>query len=217
MTFQRSLYISFGIHILLFGSALAFAQYGHVLGYSDTITVMLVGSGSSSEKSLQKSIVPPGLESDRSRETPHPHAASRMDDTREGQTDVKTPKAATPDSRAGTTTADGVAEQLSDSKKSFGETGSQFGIITPDQWQIIQAALERAKTYPRMARERGIEGVVQVRFKILPSGTVERVEILKSSGSEILDAASVKTVYRSGPLPRVSGWVEVPISYSIIK
>jgi TonB family protein len=56
-----------------------------------------------------------------------------------------------------------------------------------------------------MARERGIEGAVHVRFKVLSSGQVERVEILKSSGSEILDSASVRTVYRSEPLPSVNG------------
>ena len=96
-----------------------------------------------------------------------------------------------------------------------GEVGSRAGILTPNQWQLIQAALERAKNYPRMARERGIEGVVHVRFRILPSGDVEHVEILKSSGHAILDSASVKTVYQSRPLPHVTGWVEVPISYEL--
>ena len=98
-----------------------------------------------------------------------------------------------------------------------GEVGSRAGIVPPDQWQLIRAALERAKTYPRLAREQGIEGVVYVRFKVLPSGDVGRVEITKSSGSDILDSATIQTVYRSAPLPRVSGWIDVPISYVIVK
>jgi len=87
------------------------------------------------------------------------------------------------------------------------------GFIAPEQWQLIQTAIEKVKTYPRMARERGIEGVVRVRFRLDPSGSIERVEVTKSSGHTILDAASVNTVYRAGPLPYVNGWVDVPIAY----
>jgi protein TonB len=64
-----------------------------------------------------------------------------------------------------------------------------------------------------MARERGIEGVVRLRFRLSPSGSIERVEVTKSSGHTILDTASVNTVYRAGPMPYVSGWVDVPIAY----
>jgi protein TonB len=85
--------------------------------------------------------------------------------------------------------------------------------MTSEQWQRLHAALEKAKTYPRFARERGIEGSVLVRFKVLPSGDVETVNIVRSSGVEILDEASVRTVYRAAPMPYVSGWVEVPMSY----
>jgi TonB family protein len=205
------------MHILVFGSALAFAQYGHILGRSDTITVMLVGAGQASEKSLRNTIADSDLESKPYRKhVPH-HDVSRTDNTEFARNIPTTTEESAADDQTPAKTINGGAERTSDHGKSGGETGSQFGILTPDQWQLIQAALERAKTYPRMARERGIEGVVHVRFKVLPSGTVERVEILKSSGSEILDSASVRTVYRSGPLPRVSGWVEVPISYSIIR
>ena len=78
---------------------------------------------------------------------------------------------------------------------------------------MISSAIERSKSYPRMARERGIQGVVRLRFTVRPQGYVDRVEIVKSSGSEVLDSASVRTVYRAGPMPYVSGWVEVPIAY----
>jgi TonB family protein len=217
MTFQRSFFISIGMHILLFGSALAFAQHGYILGRSDTITVMLVGAGQASEKGLRKTITSPDSESERSRKTVRMKEASSTNDSERPRSDSTTVNTSTADNQRAATTGEGIAEHYFDNRKSGGETGSQFGLITPDQWQIIQAALERAKNYPRMARERGIEGVVHVRFKVLPSGNVERVEILKSSGSEILDVASIKTVYRSGPFPRVSGWVEVPISYSIIR
>jgi len=54
---------------------------------------------------------------------------------------------------------------------------------------------------------------VHLRFRVRPQGEVDRVEIVRSSGYEILDTASVRTVYRAAPMPYVSGWIEVPISY----
>ncbi|MDT8272205.1 MAG: energy transducer TonB, partial [Desulfomonilia bacterium] len=55
---------------------------------------------------------------------------------------------------------------------------------------IIRAALR----YPHNARSRGLEGTVDVRFTIEPNGTVNNVEILESSGSRLLDNASLKTI-----------------------
>ena len=47
MTFQRSLYISICIHVLVFGSAIAFAQFsrGALWGKREVITVSLLGAG----------------------------------------------------------------------------------------------------------------------------------------------------------------------------
>ena len=73
--------------------------------------------------------------------------------------------------------------------------------------------IERVKNYPRLARERGVEGVVRLRFLLKTSGAVEKIEILESSGSELLDHASVRAVSQAAPMPYVSGWVEVPIVY----
>jgi protein TonB len=78
---------------------------------------------------------------------------------------------------------------------------------------VIVSSIERVKSYPRLARERGIEGVVHLRFRVRPQGEVDRVEVVRSSGYEILDTASVRTVYRAAPMPYVSGWIEVPIAY----
>lgn len=217
LTFTRSLSISLGIHILVCGGALAFAQYGSILGLrSDMIMVSLVGSGTTA----------PAREQDEQKgsrqKAPKPTASEKILEQNKTQT------VATAQSAPAVLKNSVLEDHLGDSEKELshekpaiqgigGEVGSRSGIVTPDQWQMIQAALERAKTYPRMARERGIEGVVHVRFRVLPSGSVERAEIIKSSGSEILDSASIKTVYRARPLPRVSGWIDVPISYVIIK
>jgi protein TonB len=105
-----------------------------------------------------------------------------------------------------------MQQQKSSSASGAGSI-SGIGVISAEQWAVIESQIERSKNYPRMARERGIQGVVRVRFKLKPSGDVDRVEIAKSSGYDVLDAASVKTVYRAAPMPYVNGWLEVPMTY----
>lgn len=81
--------------------------------------------------------------------------------------------------------------------------------------QIIRK-IEAAKRYPRVARKMGIEGKAVVRFKLKPQGQVETVEILESSGSEILDQASLQTVRDAAPLPYKEGWLKVGIVFKIL-
>ena len=215
MTLQRSLFVSIGIHVLLFGTAIAFAGYagGALRGRHDTtISVALVGSDALSGSARAANTVAP-------QRKPSKIPPARDQDM-------------PPLERHPADTAGGIAEQtlinVDDGRKvgpemdtagsaeSSGQSsGTQFGLLPPGQWAMISAALDRAKTYPRLARERGIQGVVHVRFKLRPSGDVERAEIVRSSGYDILDNASLKAVYRASPMPYVSGWVEVPIAYTL--
>ncbi len=80
----------------------------------------------------------------------------------------------------------------------------------------IMRRIEKAKRYPRMARRMGTEGQATVRFRIKTDGKVEGVELLDSSGSEILDQASLETVQRSAPLPYKEGWLKVVIIFKIL-
>lgn len=81
--------------------------------------------------------------------------------------------------------------------------------------QIIRK-IEAAKRYPRVARKMGIEGTATVRFKLKPGGQVEAVEIIESSGSEILDKASLETIRDAAPLPYKEGWLKVGIVFKIL-
>jgi protein TonB len=110
-------------------------------------------------------------------------------------------------------TPSGDADNATDHSAVGRAGGAEFGLVSSEQWARIVFLIERVKNYPRFARERGIEGVVHVRFRLRPQGEVDRVEIVKSSGSEILDESSIRTVYRAAPMPYVNGWVEVPIAY----
>lgn len=195
--FVRSLSVSLGVHLLVLASAFAFAQHGGSLfgqGF-DFISVSLVGSGEIKGKKASKA-------SPKIREYITQPASPAGDDAQDGVRKDREDDA-----------GDGRSVQTDSVAEAGPGAGSGFGLVSPREWQLIQAAIERAKNYPRTARQRGIEGVVRVRFRLLPSGEVERVEVLQSSGHDVLDAASVRTVYRAGPLPYVNGWVEVPISY----
>ena len=64
--------------------------------------------------------------------------------------------------------------------------------VPPRAPLVIAASLRHspAPGYPRLARRAGEEGSVLCRLHITADGTVERVEVIESSGSERLDAAA---------------------------
>jgi protein TonB len=80
----------------------------------------------------------------------------------------------------------------------------------------IMRRIEGAKRYPRMARKMGIEGRATVRFKLKGNGKIERAELVETSGSEILDQASLETIRRAAPLPYKEGWLKVVIVFKIL-
>jgi TonB family protein len=220
---SKALFFSMALHMGILGGALAFAHYGTGLFSSDLrfIDVMLVdeGTGNGRAGGRNAAAVPPASLQRAALPVQEP-VMLRHDSTdghQEPSADVSRPD---PDGKRGADAASGgitaggtdrTGEEHGGARD--GRSGSGADGMTSEQWQRLQAALEKAKTYPRLARERGIEGSVLVRFKVLPSGDVETVNIVHSSGVEILDEASVRTVYRAAPMPYVSGWVEVPMSY----
>ena len=66
---------------------------------------------------------------------------------------------------------------------------------------LVLAALERAKRYPAMARQRGREGVAGIVFEIDRQGRVLDARIATSSGSRSLDRAALEQVHRAAPFP----------------
>ncbi|MBI2080280.1 MAG: energy transducer TonB, partial [candidate division NC10 bacterium] len=54
-----------------------------------------------------------------------------------------------------------------------------------------------------------------VRFRVAPDGAVAAAEVVGSSGSPLLDAASLETIRRAAPLPPIAGWLRVRISYGL--
>ncbi|OHE61312.1 MAG: hypothetical protein A2Z47_14805 [Thermodesulfovibrio sp. RBG_19FT_COMBO_42_12] len=87
------------------------------------------------------------------------------------------------------------------------------GNISP--YDLIRSAIEKARTYPFLARKKRIEGTVITNFTINSKGYPQDIKIEKSSGSEILDSAAIKIVMKAAPFPAVDGEIAVPISFKL--
>ncbi len=225
MTFRHALYISVAAHVLAFGSAIAFARYGSGLQFfsHDVISVALVSPDSGAGAGNKGGPVP-GREI--ARPPVHPLPARPAEEIKEEirpdaeeapSNNEAVPDIPVPGVRTGVQQGpdDGGKEAgTAASGQGSGQTASSgIGIVSPEEWAAIAAAIERTKNYPRIARERGIEGVVRLRFRLASSGTVEKIEIVQSSGYAVLDDASIRAVYRAAPMPYVNGWIDMPMRY----
>jgi protein TonB len=81
----------------------------------------------------------------------------------------------------------------------------------------IREKIEQAKIYPQLALRRGLSGVVRIRFQVGEDGLPKKTQILESSGSELLDNATLKTLDRAAPFPRVAGWISFPLRYDLAR
>lgn len=96
-------------------------------------------------------------------------------------------------------------------------TGTGISGLLPGTIELIGNAIERVKTYPVMARRRGMEGTVHVSFIINPDGRPHDIMVMKSSGFNILDNATVKVVKKAAPYPLIESRIEVPVAYRLIR
>ena len=95
----------------------------------------------------------------------------------------------------------------------------------------LQGAVQEAKpdylrnpapVYPKLARDHGWEGLVLLRVLVRVDGTVEQVDVTRSSGRAILDEEVLRTVRRWRFLPArigrmaLTSWVRVPIRFQLV-
>ena len=92
----------------------------------------------------------------------------------------------------------------------------------PNWKSQLVARLERYKRYPAEAQSRGEQGMAQLAFSVDRSGGVHHARIVRSSGSSLLDEATLALVERAAPLPppppEISGAqvaIVVPIRYNM--
>lgn len=102
------------------------------------------------------------------------------------------------------------------SKSRAGENGGESnkeGIQTV--YSQIRAMIEKAKTYPLLARKRKIEGTVETEFVINRRGYPENIAVSKSSGYEILDSAALNIISSAAPFPAINSHIVIPITFSL--
>jgi protein TonB len=78
--------------------------------------------------------------------------------------------------------------------------------------------LERNKRYPAEAMSRGEQGVAHLAFSVDRRGGVHHARIVRSSGSRLLDAATLAILDRAAPLPAPPSELpgaQIPISVPI--
>jgi len=81
--------------------------------------------------------------------------------------------------------------------------------------RTIRRQIERVWAYPDDARRDGLQGTVELRFRIASDGSLETVEVVRSSGHAPLDAAAIEALRRAGPYPPFGGWVRYPFTYRL--
>jgi periplasmic protein TonB len=99
---------------------------------------------------------------------------------------------------------------------------SQNPNAVPDWKSQLVAKLERSKRYPSEAQSRGEQGIAQLAFSVDRGGGVHNARIVRSSGSSLLDRATLELVARAAPLPppppEIAGSqipISVPIRYNV--
>jgi TonB family protein len=79
---------------------------------------------------------------------------------------------------------------------------------------LISARIQAHRRYPLLARKRGLEGTVEVVFRVDAAGNVTDLRVDKSAG-ELFDAAAVEAVRAAAPLPACTQPVRVPIRFRL--
>ncbi len=84
--------------------------------------------------------------------------------------------------------------------------------------RAIRLAIQRRHEYPHLARQRGYEGRIIVKFLLDMKGKVSKIEVVKASKHDILNKAAVKAVKRACrdfPRPDEITFIEIPIVYEL--
>lgn len=87
----------------------------------------------------------------------------------------------------------------------------------------LQDSLRAHFYYPRIARHRGWEGLVEVGLRVEANGRLSAIRILRTSGFAVLDRAALASIGRIAHLPGVDGWLGghpidmvLPVQYRLV-
>ena len=70
------------------------------------------------------------------------------------------------------------------------------------EWEAqVREEISEKQYYPKAAKDSGIEGSVKVRFDVTQTGLITSVQIVETSGNDILDAQALKVAAKMDKLP----------------
>jgi periplasmic protein TonB len=79
----------------------------------------------------------------------------------------------------------------------------------------IKQSIELQWEYPEVALRYGLQGRLSLEFAIAANGQLERLRILRSSGSQVLDDEAVRAIKAAAPFPPIPPWIKAtPLSIS---
>lgn len=117
------------------------------------------------------------------------------------------------------------SSNLSSNKLAVGKISDNSQLTNSLDSEVIYDAKQlnnQAPLYPELAREKGIEGEVVLKAKIDSNGKAISLELIKSSGSQMLDQSALKTVSNWNFIPAkvnnkpIIASVIIPIVFKII-
>ncbi len=80
----------------------------------------------------------------------------------------------------------------------------------------IRKKIEKAKHYPVMAKNKGIEGKTQIRFQLNSDGSVKNLFLSRSSGFDILDESALQAVKLAAPYPYFPGPIQFELKFQLL-
>lgn len=88
--------------------------------------------------------------------------------------------------------------------------------------QHIQALLSGRFHYPRLARKRGWEGIVEIALNLAPDGRITQVQLHRASGHAVLDSAALDSANRLRAVPNAATLLQgraremiIPVHYRL--
>jgi protein TonB len=79
----------------------------------------------------------------------------------------------------------------------------------------IKQSIELQWEYPEVALRYGLQGRLALEFTIVSTGQLERLRIIRSSGSEVLDDEALRAIKAAAPFPPIPPWIKTnPLTIS---
>jgi TonB family protein len=84
-----------------------------------------------------------------------------------------------------------------------------------ERLETIRQRVQDAVVYPLAARQRGLQGVARIQFRVDAAGRAAEVRTVQTSGSRLLDRAAEQAARDARALPPIYGFVRIPVRFAL--